>query len=617
MDVHEIELEKTEKSMITGPLVDDPLNASVSFHWLESPRRRLGTILLAFLALLLTAVYVTVLVYSAYRAIVEGTQQFATLVAVLALGNEIVKSPLIITLSYAAVFAKKPVPVYQAQDLNVLLGITFVPSSEDLEGLQNTLIAAKAIKYEKGTFAIAVFDEGSEADMTSVSEMIGKLNDSHPGHHVYWISRRPYRKYTQEKGKYAVKNKYGNINACIDIIKNDPAFYGTFDILMGLDPDHVGMDVFAERMLGPFNDPNVAFVAGPQSYENAPSNLVARWGESNQFVFHSLVQGVGNLVQAAMLVGTSYAIRMKVLDQIDGIQPSKTEDLATTFAILSSKNPETGKLWNSVYTPDLLAHGEGPNTWGDFFKQQDRWSSGAIELLVRGPLIKQLFKMWRRPMRVFHYTMLMAFYPIMATSWLLAAANTALIAVVGANGRILDPEIWVILYGWATLAQAALYFRMRRHNVSPFEQTNSWGFYGMFMGVVTAPIYANAFVKTIFAAILRRQPESFATTPKGDKAVDDTWHAFRLNTRWMVFYAALIIVGYFNNHLNLFTVLWALLAILLLAAPILIWRITRFQERRKAAAVEKAAADEEFDEAEEAGFIEPSFPLPDTLTEKE
>lgn len=565
------------KSSITGPLVNSPPNPRVRYQPLERPARRFGTISIALLAVLLSFAYVTLLVVSGVIAIQGGGGEIGLFVALLALGNEIVKSPLVLTLAYAAIFAQKPIPVRQNQTLDVLLGVTFVPKSEDIRRLKQMLIAAKNIRYTQGRFAIAVFDEGSADDPFGVIDLVKELNEEYPGHYVYRISRFGLRRYNKKHGKFAEKTKYGNINAALDRIRLEPEVYGRFDILMGLDPDHVPTEDFAERMLGPFNDPDVAYVVGPQSYANAIDTNVAKGGESNQYVFHALIQTVANRHGAAMLVGTSYAIRMLVLNQIGGIQPSITEDLATSFAILSRKNPRTRRLWNSVYTPDVLAHGEGPGSWGDFFKQQDRWSRGALEFILHGPFFKQLFGMWRRPFRVIHYIMLMAFYPIMALSWLLAAANSAMIAVVGVSGRILDMEVWFIFYGWATLAQIWLYFRMRRHNVSPFERQHSWGFYGMFMGVVTAPIYANALVKTIF-----RRPVGFSVTPKGVKTNEDRLFTFRLNVGWILFYLNLIVVGYFNNHLNWATLMWALLAIVLLVSPMIIWKVSKWIDKTDA-----------------------------------
>lgn len=77
-----------------------------------------------------------------------------------------------------------------------------------------------------------------------------------------------------------------------------------------------------------------------------------------------------------MFVGTSNAVRIKALKQIGGLYDSITEDMATGFEIHRAKNPATGRKWRSVYTPDVLAVGEGPSAWTDFFTQQMRWSRG-------------------------------------------------------------------------------------------------------------------------------------------------------------------------------------------------------------------------------------------------
>ncbi|APA97901.1 hypothetical protein [Nocardia seriolae] len=65
-----------------------------------------------------------------------------------------------------------------------------------------------------------------------------------------------------------------------------------------------------------------------------------------------------------MLVGPSYAIRTSVLNEIGGIQPSITEDMATSFAILPQRNPETGRHWKGVYTPGSAGPRRGPGLVG-------------------------------------------------------------------------------------------------------------------------------------------------------------------------------------------------------------------------------------------------------------
>src|SRR5262249_59861316 len=79
-------------------------------------------------------------------------------------------------------------------------------------------------------------------------------------------------------------------------------------------------------------------------------------------------------------------------------------------------NPATGRRWRSVYTPDLVAVGEGPASWTEFFGQQTRWSAGTFDAVLR--------QFWRvglklRPGAMMHYFMMLTYYPSVAVGWLL------------------------------------------------------------------------------------------------------------------------------------------------------------------------------------------------------
>src|SRR3954451_4332902 len=185
--------------------------------------------------------------------------------------------------------------------------------------------------------------------------------------------------------------------------------------MLGVDPDHVPMQSFAERFLGYFRDPDVAFVVGPQVYGNYRGFLV-RAAESQQFLFHSLLQRAGNRSRTPMLVGTNNAIRLASLQQVGGFQDSITEDMATRLALHTATNPVTTNRWTSVYTPDLVAVGEGPTSFTDYFSQQDRWSRGTDEVLIR--------RFWRiahplAPPRFGPFPLPPGFHPTAAIAWIL------------------------------------------------------------------------------------------------------------------------------------------------------------------------------------------------------
>lgn len=573
-------------STITGG-IQDKAGTKVTYRLLGTRLRWMVTFVLALLSVTMTVAYVVWLAYSAKNAWgqLEDIDQHGMAVTAAKIGIMVfvdaIRVLLVLTMAIATVIACKPVLPRYTKESRAALLITFVPRSEDINVLEKTLIAAKKVRHN-GVLEIIVLDEGDPDNPYAVIEVIERLNREYEGNLVRRISRFGLDRYHQKSGRFETKTKHGNINAGLHHIKVNPEVYGQYAFILGLDPDHAPMESFAERMLGYFVDPNVAYVAGPQAYANSEHNWVARMAESMQFVFHSVIQLAANAYHAPMLVGTSYAVRWMVLEQIGGIQSSITEDMATSYAILPKINPATGKPWKGVYTPDLLAHGEGPASWGDFYKQQDRWSRGTIEYVLAGPFFWRMVCMWRRPLRIPHYMLLVSFYPVTAIIWLLTALNSLLYAVYGIDGAIVSPNAWVAFYGWTAMVQMSMYVWARQYNVTPYERSYSWGMAGMFMSVITAPVFAAALIKTLF-----RRPVGFNVTPKGKKATGDTWFTFRLNLGWSMFYAVIAAVIIYKGQAAVSTLLWPALAIVLAASPIILWRVElhdariRFMERRR------------------------------------
>src|SRR3712207_8447405 len=71
-------------------------------------------------------------------------------------------------------------------------------------------------------------------------------------------------------------------------------------------------------------------------------NFVTRAAESQQYLFHSVLQRAANRFTTAMFVGTNNAVRLSALRAIGGLQDSITEDAATSIVWHASTNPETG-----------------------------------------------------------------------------------------------------------------------------------------------------------------------------------------------------------------------------------------------------------------------------------
>ncbi|MFD5905233.1 glycosyltransferase family 2 protein [Streptomyces microflavus] len=459
--------------------------------------------------------------------------------------------------AHATLVARDPIPVVPETGTKVAFLTSFVPGKEPLEMVTKTLEAAVRIRH-RGLMHVWLLDEG---DDPAVKEVCARLG-------VHHFSRKGVARWNQAKGPHRAKTKHGNYNAWLD------AHGGDYDFFASVDTDHIPLPNYLERMLGYFRDPDIGFVIGPQVYGNYDT-FVTKAAESQQFLFHALIQRAGNRYGAPMFVGTSNAVRISALKQIGGLYDSITEDMATGFEIHRHRNPHTGNKWRSVYTPDVLAVGEGPTAWTDFFTQQLRWSRGTYETILK--------QYWRgfgsMPAgKLFNYTMMIIFYPMSAMNWILAALSCALFLGMGASGVQIDPVIWMMLYGNASALQIGLYVWNRRHNVSPHEPEGSGGLAGMLMSALSAPIYA----RSLMDAALRRK-SSFVVTPKGDSSSPDTlFGTFRIHLFFIFVFAASMVSSFFfgNSHPAMLT--WASLALLITLAPIVGWRHTvRSEEKKK------------------------------------
>ncbi|MEU5207613.1 glycosyltransferase family 2 protein [Streptomyces sp. NPDC020742] len=461
--------------------------------------------------------------------------------------------------AHATLVARDPIPVIPESGTRVAFLTSFVPGKEPLAMVTKTLEAAVKIRH-RGLLHVWLLDEGDDPEVKEVCRRLG----------VHHFTRKGVPQWNQTKGPHRAKTKHGNYNAWLAAHGDD------YDYFASVDTDHVPLPNYLERMLGFFRDPDVGFVIGPQVYGNYDT-FVTKAAESQQFLFHALIQRAGNRYGAPMFVGTSNAVRISALKQIGGLYDSITEDMATGFEMHRHRNPATGKKWRSVYTPDVLAVGEGPTAWTDFFTQQLRWSRGTYETILK--------QFWKAPFslppgRLFNYTMMVIFYPMSALNWILAALSCALFLGLGASGVEIDPSVWMMLYGNASALQIGLYIWNRRHNVSPHEPEGSGGIAGMVMSALSAPIYA----RSLFDAVLRRK-STFVVTPKGDSSSPDTlFGTFRVHLFFLVVFGGSLVASFVLGHSHPAMITWATLAMLITAAPIVGWQWGVRREKRSAAA---------------------------------
>ncbi len=458
------------------------------------------------------------------------------------------------TLCRATLLARDPIPVRAAPRRRVAFVTTILPSAEPMDLVVPTLEAALQIRYE-GKIDVWLLDEG---DDPAVRETCTGLGVNH-------FSRRGIKRWNRPSGPFKAKSKHGNWNAWLDAHGDD------YEFVLGVDPDHVPLPNYAERLLGYFRDPDVAFVVGPQVYGNY-EGFVVRAAESQQFLFHSLLQRAGNRSRTPMLVGTNNALRVSALRQIGGFQDSITEDMATGLALHGTRNTETSRRWTSVYTPDVVAVGEGPSSFSDYFSQQDRWSRGTDEVLC-----SRLWRLAHRlsPRALAHYSLLMCYYPTVAIAWVLGALNGILYFSLGAGGVEVPAHLWLMLYLDAATLQVGLYIFNRRHNVSPHEKEGSSGLMGLLISALSAPVYAAS-----LASVLLRRATGFVTTPKGEAGTRDRLATFRKHLLWGLVFGVPLALGVALGRDHASMRVWSLLSLAVCLLPVAIWRTETTAQRR-------------------------------------
>lgn len=458
---------------------------------------------------------------------------------------ELVRFIQTVTLTTFATKAVDPVPMRPPKDLRVAILTTIVPGKEPWEMVKTTLLRMKEIVYPGGTVTVFLLDEGDNPLIQAECAEIG----------VQHFSRKGIDEFNRERGFFRRRTKHGNHNAWRAIHEAD------FDIVGQMDPDHIPFQEFLMRTLGYFNDPDVAYVVAPQVYGNLVDNWIAKGAAVLAYVFHGIIQRGGNGLGAPLLIGTNHLYRTRAWREVGGYADCIIEDHLTAMIVLSSRNSLTGQRWKGVYTPDILAVGEGPTTWADFFRQQMRWAYGIWEiLLMHTP--RRLYKLGFKRGMVF--LMLQSFYPSVAVAWVMSnAATVTFVFTEYVTGKSM---IWWTLLWFASVGSSLyLFFWLRKFNLVEHER-REYGMVGLGLMLMTIPIY----VAAMFQKCLGRDLK-YGVTAKGRLASHDSYRNFRTHIGWIIIASSVLIYSFAGGGSSFLMLrLWLLVTIAICAAPLII-----------------------------------------------
>ncbi|MBQ1059496.1 MULTISPECIES: glycosyltransferase family 2 protein [Micromonospora] len=457
-----------------------------------------------------------------------------------------------------AFHARDPVPVDPPVGLRVALLTTIVPSKEPLDVAERTLRRLREIVY-CGHVDVWILDEGDDPAVRAMAARLG----------VRHFTRKGRPEYNRPGGEFRARTKSGNHNAWRAEHEH------RYDVVANVDPDHVPLPNFLERTLGYFRDPDVAFVVTPQVYGNMHQNFVAHGASVQQYLYNGLIARGGNGLDAPLLTGTGHLYRPAAWRTIGGYQDSIIEDHLTSIRVHAAVNPATGRRWKGVYTPDVVALGEGPTSWADYFNQQKRWAAGICEILLRREMRTPRDLPSRRR---WQYRLLQFYYPSVAVSLLLGNAATALYLLTGVDAGRLDPQVWATLWGATVGTWFLLWLWLRRFNIAPHEREEV-GMAGMALALFAGPVY----VAAAAGALLRRRL-GFVVTAKGALRTVESLRTFRLHLCWALAAAGLLAASFALGHDYPLLRIWPALTLLTGLAPPLIAWVEGLRDRRRRSA---------------------------------
>ncbi|MGH2734182.1 MAG: glycosyltransferase family 2 protein [Actinomycetota bacterium] len=235
---------------------------------------------------------------------------------------------------------------------NVEVDVLIPVYDEPLEVVAPTIEAARRIAGARVN--VVVCDDGARSELEQ-------------------LAKRQGARYVARAGSEGAKA--GNLNHALRLT--------SAPYIAVLDCDHVPDEAFLEQTLGHFVRRNVALVQTPQYYANHRTNALARAAWSQQALFFGCIARGKDGLDSMFCCGTNVVFRRRALEEIEGFpQESLTEDFELSVLLHS-------KGWKTVYVPQVLARGLGPEDMASYVGQQQRWSRGCLSALpavLKAPL---------------------------------------------------------------------------------------------------------------------------------------------------------------------------------------------------------------------------------------
>lgn len=381
---------------------------------------------------------------------------------------------------------KRPVPRSAPPGLRAAMVTAIVPASESIDVLERTLAAMSAVRYPHDNW---VLDEGGDPHVRALCERYG----AH-----YW-SRKGIPEFNQPDWPYQAKTKSGNYNSWFSDVA-----YARYDYIIQLDTDHAPVEDYLDKVLGYFDDPDVAYVALPSVYWNL-DDWPSRGSSEQSQIFQGPIQmGYYGWADVPMIIGSHAAYRTAHLKAIGGFAPSRAEDHLDTLRFAQHG-------YRGVFVPENLATGLGPHTLSDYMVQEHQWAFSIAQVLMLHGREKGLITLRQRAIFLFSEL----WYAIFAFTYLLLYAlplyalitNKPLVSIAFTDFlRFSTPVVGIALLAVAWGYRKGWY-RPGTHFFLSWQ--------GVILTLARWPIVLIALFNAVVSVVFKNGAFNYMVTPKG------------------------------------------------------------------------------------------------------
>jgi cellulose synthase (UDP-forming) len=372
----------------------------------------------------------------------------------------------------------KAVDVAKAESVGVIQKVAIisltVPGSESLEFVKRQMIAMKNVRYPHDSWILV--DKEHSPEIQALAEALDVFYFCRHDEATWGQKRVAY--WNQANPPFKAKTKAGNVNSWIN------AYGQAYSHFTQLDIDHIPVPSYLSNVLGFFIDSKVKWVQAPSVYGNMES-WTARGSAEQEFVLQGPLQmGFFGFCRTPFIIGSHCTYDMKAIMEIGGFQPTRAEDHLDTVFLAA-------KGYEGVFTPEVIAVGDGPENFETYIGQQFAWAFSMIQVLFTYTASRIKYYTARQALQ---FLFVQTWYTFWSTSMFLLFMLPIL--ALFTNSSIAHENYWRFLLHMSPLTVVAFMIWVWSHEWHQPKNLNlSWR--GVVLHVARWPIVLSALVQVI------------------------------------------------------------------------------------------------------------------------